>query len=264
MKNNNAMNEKIKAFERIVKIVDELREKCPWDGSQTFESLRRLTIEETYELGDAILDKDFNEIKKEAGDLLLHILFYAKIGEEQKKFDLTDIINSLCEKMIYRHPHIYGDVKVKNASDVERNWEVLKLKEKGRKKGTVLEGVPKSLPALVKADRIQEKVSAVGFDWKKKEDVWEKVKEEMYEVQEEMDLGNRENMENEFGDFFFSMVNAARLYGIDPESALERTNNKFIRRFNYIESKTIKNGKNIKEISLDEMDKLWKEAKNQH
>ncbi|MGQ8338199.1 nucleoside triphosphate pyrophosphohydrolase [Sunxiuqinia sp. A32] len=255
------MNDKLNAFGELLEIMDELREKCPWDRKQTFESLRKLTIEETYELGDAILQADLNEIKKELGDLLLHIVFYAKIGSEKNAFDITDVINSLNEKLIYRHPHIYGDVEVDNAREVEQNWESLKLKEKDRKKKTVLEGVPSSLPALVKANRIQEKASGVGFDWEKPEQVWEKVKEEVNELQHEITENNKDKVEAEFGDLFFAMVNAARLYEIDPEAALERTNLKFMKRFNYLESKTLAKGKDLKEMSLAEMDKYWDEAK---
>ncbi|WP_423128871.1 nucleoside triphosphate pyrophosphohydrolase [Gaoshiqia sp. Z1-71] len=255
------MNDKLKAFGELLEIMDELREKCPWDREQTFESLRKLTIEETYELGDAILQNDLNEIKKELGDLLLHIVFYAKIGEEQQAFNITDIIHSLNEKLIYRHPHIYGELDVHNAREVEQNWESLKLKEKGRKKKTVLEGVPASLPALVKANRIQEKASGVGFDWEHPEQVWEKVKEEVSELQHEISANNSDRVEAEFGDLFFAMVNAARLYGVDPEAALERTNMKFINRFNYLESQTLKKGLDLKNMSLAEMDKYWDEAK---
>ncbi len=255
------MNDKLKAFGELLEIMDELREKCPWDKKQTLESLRRLTIEETYELGDAILQNDLEEIKKELGDLLLHIVFYSKIGSEKNAFDIADVIRSLNEKLVYRHPHIYGDVDVKNAKEVEQNWEALKLKEKGRKKKTVLEGVPASLPALVKANRIQEKVSGVGFDWDEPEQVWDKVKEEVNELQHEITTVNKDKVEAEFGDLFFALVNAARLYEIDPEAALERTNLKFINRFNYLESKTLAKGKNLIEMSLAEMDKYWEEAK---
>ncbi|MGQ7868573.1 nucleoside triphosphate pyrophosphohydrolase [Sunxiuqinia sp. sy24] len=255
------MNKKLEAFGRLLEIMDELREKCPWDREQSFESLRKLTIEETYELGDAILQADLQEIKKELGDVLLHIVFYAKIGEEKKAFDIADVINSLNEKLIYRHPHIYGEVDVTNARQVEQNWESLKLKEKGRKKKTVLEGVPASLPALVKANRIQEKASGVGFDWEHPEQVWDKVKEEVNELQDELTANNRDKIEAEFGDLFFAMVNAARLYGVDPEAALERTNLKFINRFNYLESKTLKKGKDLKNMPLAEMDFYWEEAK---
>ncbi|RKD85109.1 nucleoside triphosphate pyrophosphohydrolase [Mangrovibacterium diazotrophicum] len=255
------MNEKLKAFGELLEIMDELRQKCPWDREQTFESLRKLTIEETYELGDAILQSDLNEIKKELGDLLLHIVFYAKIGEEKQAFNIEDVIRSLNEKLIYRHPHIYGEVDVNNSREVEQNWEALKLKEKGRKKKTVLEGVPASLPALVKANRIQEKVSGVGFDWEYPEQVWDKVKEEVNELQHEINSNDHDKIEAEFGDLFFAMVNAARLYKIDPEAALERTNLKFMKRFNYLESQTIKKGMDLKEMPLSEMDKYWEEAK---
>lgn len=255
------MNRKLEAFDKLLTIMDELREQCPWDREQTLESLRKLTIEETYELGDAILQSDLQEIKKELGDLLLHIVFYAKIGSEKQAFDIADVIESLNEKLIYRHPHIYGDVDVNNSREVEQNWESLKLKEKGRKKKTVLEGVPTSLPALVKANRIQEKASGVGFDWDHKEQVWDKVKEEVEELQHEITVNNKDKVEAEFGDLFFAMVNAARLYGVDPEAALERTNLKFMKRFNYLESQTLKKGKDLKEMPLAEMDKYWEEAK---
>ncbi|MFA8435472.1 MAG: nucleoside triphosphate pyrophosphohydrolase [Marinifilaceae bacterium] len=254
------MNEKLKAIERLLDIMDKLREGCPWDRKQTFETLRTLTIEETYELADAILQNDKEEIKKELGDLLLHIVFYAKIGSETGDFDIADVANSICEKLIYRHPHIFSDVVVKDAREVEENWEQLKLKEKGRKK-SVLKGVPHSLPALVKANRIQDKVRGVGFDWEEKEQVWDKVKEEFQEVEDEIRNGNQDKMEQEFGDLFFSLINAARLYGVNPENALERTNQKFIRRFNYLESQTIQQGKDLKKMSLEEMDVIWEEAK---
>ena len=255
------MEEKLKAFERLLVIMDELREKCPWDKKQTFESLRSNTIEETYELADAIIDKNISEIKKELGDLLLHIVFYAKIGSETNDFDISDVINSLCEKLIYRHPHIYGDVKVTDAQNVAENWEKLKLKEKDRNK-SVLEGVPKSLPALVKANRIQEKVKGVGFDWEEKTQVWNKVIEEFKELKTEIqNNSDQQRIESEFGDVFFSLINAARLYDIDPENALERTNKKFIKRFNYLEEKTIKKGIDLKEMTLDEMNAIWEEAK---
>ncbi|MGE4587543.1 MAG: nucleoside triphosphate pyrophosphohydrolase [Mangrovibacterium sp.] len=257
------MEEKLKAFGRLIEIMDELREKCPWDREQTFESLRKLTIEETYELGDAILHSDMEEIRKELGDLLLHIVFYAKMGDERHAFDLAGVINGLNEKLIYRHPHVFAKAGVNDAREVEQNWEELKLKEKGRKKKTVLEGVPSSLPALVKANRIQEKASAVGFDWDQPARVWEKVKEEIKEVEQEMKAGHADRMEAELGDLFFAMVNAARLYGIDPESALERTNMKFISRFNYLEGRTIKKGKDLRKMSLEEMDRYWEEAKEQ-
>ncbi|MBE9467114.1 MAG: nucleoside triphosphate pyrophosphohydrolase [Bacteroidetes bacterium] len=255
------MKDKLKAFERLLNIMDELREKCPWDKKQTYESLRSNTIEETYELADAIIDKNIPEIKKELGDVLLHIIFYAKIASETNDFDITDVINSLCEKLIYRHPHIYGDVKVADAQNVAENWERLKLKEKGRHK-SVLEGVPKSLPALVKANRIQEKVKGVGFDWEEKSQVWNKVIEEFKELKVEIqNKSEKQKIEAEFGDVFFSLINAARLYEIDPENALERTNKKFTKRFNYLEDKTIKKGIDLKEMTLDEMNVIWEEAK---
>jgi len=252
--------EKLESFSRLLDIMDELREKCPWDKKQTLDSLRKLTIEETYELGDAILEGDLKEIKKELGDLLLHIVFYSKIGSETGVFDMGDVTQSIIDKLIYRHPHVFGEVDVQNAREVEENWEALKLKEKGRNK-RVLEGVPQSLPSMVKANRIQEKARGVGFDWEEKEQVWDKVKEEIAELEYEIREGNKEKMENEFGDLFFSLVNAARLYGVDPENALERTNQKFIRRFNYLEEKTMLQGISLKEMSLAEMDKIWDEAK---
>ena len=254
------MNEKTEAFARLLEIMDELREKCPWDKEQTFESLRKLTIEETYELADAILNNNLNGIKKELGDLMLHIVFYAKIGSEKGSFDMGDVLKSINEKLIYRHPHVFGNIDVANAREVEQNWESLKLKEKGGNK-RVLEGVPKAMPALVKGNRIQEKVSGVGFDWEVREQVWEKVREEITELSHEIDKIDQDKIEAEFGDLFFAMVNAARLYGVDPETALERTNLKFINRFNYLESQTIQKGKDLKQMSLAEMDVYWDEAK---
>ncbi|WP_321515886.1 nucleoside triphosphate pyrophosphohydrolase [Marinifilum fragile] len=254
------MDRKLQAFERLLDIMDQLREGCPWDRKQTFESLRTLTIEETYELADSILKGDKQEIKKELGDILLHIVFYAKIGSETNDFDIADVCDSISEKLIYRHPHIFSDTKVADAKEVEENWEQLKLKEKGGNK-SVLEGVPQSLPALVKANRIQDKVRGVGFDWDEKEQVWEKVKEEVSEVESEIRKGDQDKMEQEFGDLFFSLINAARLYGVNPENALERTNQKFMKRFNYLESKTLKQGRNLKEMNLEEMDEIWEEAK---
>ena len=249
------------AFGQLLEIMDELRAKCPWDKEQTLESLRTLTIEETYELADAIMENNLPEIKKELGDLLLHIVFYAKIGAEKGAFDISDVIHNLNEKLIYRHPHIFGDVQVADAREVSDNWEQLKLKEKGRKK-SVLEGVPQSLPAVIKAHRIQDKVRGVGFDWDEKEQVWDKVAEEMNELKEEL-LKNPSSLEaeQEFGDLFFSLINAARLYGINPENALERTNLKFIRRFNYLEKKILKQGIDLKNMPLVEMEKIWQEAK---
>ncbi len=254
--------EKIKEFERLLDIMDELRAKCPWDKEQTFESLRTLSIEETYELTDAIIANDLNNIKKELGDLLLHIVFYSKIGSETNDFDIYDVCKSLNEKLIYRHPHIFSQTQADTSEQVMQNWESLKLKEKGGNK-SVLSGVPLSLPALIKAQRIQEKVSSIGFDWEKPEQVWEKVQEETLEVKEEIAQMNQDKMEAEFGDLFFSLVNAARLYNINPENALERTNRKFIKRFNYLESQTIAKGRNLKEMTLQEMDRIWEEAKKE-
>lgn len=252
--------EKMEAFGQLLDVLDELRVKCPWDREQTNESLRTNTIEETFELCEALMNEDNTNIKKEIGDLLLHIVFYAKIGEEKNAFDIKDVCDSLCQKLIYRHPHVFGDVEAKTAGKVEQNWEELKLKEKGGNK-TVLEGVAKHLPSLVKAHRIQDKARNVGFDWEKKEDVWDKVNEELNELKAEINNMDSDKMEAEFGDFFFSIINAARLYKINPDNALERTNQKFIRRFNYVEEHTIKQGKSLKEMSLQEMDKLWNEAK---
>ena len=254
------IDRKKEAFAELLDIIASLRVNCPWDKKQTMESLRALSIEEIYELGDAILAGDMEEVKKELGDILMHIVFYAHMGEEQGVFNIADVLDSVCEKLKYRHPHIYGDVKVDNENDVLRNWEQLKLKEKGRK-NKVLEGVPLSLPALVKAYRIQDKARAVGFDWKQKEDVWEKVKEELNEFEEEVQQNDPENMEAEFGDLLFSIINAGRLYGINPENALEKTNRKFIRRFEYVEEQAKEQGKSLSEMSLEEMDKLWNEAK---
>jgi XTP/dITP diphosphohydrolase len=254
----NTRKQQLEAFNRLLDIMDDLREKCPWDQKQTFESLRHLTIEETYELGDAILDSNLEEIKKELGDLLLHIVFYAKIGSEFQNFDMADVANTICEKLIYRHPHIYGDVQVENEEQVKQNWEKLKLKE-GKK--SVLEGVPKSLPALVKASRIQDKVKGVGFDWEEPHQVWQKVQEELSELQEEVKANNQEKIESEFGDVLFSMINYARFLNVNPEDALERTNKKFIKRFMYLESKAAQLGKNLSDMTLAEMDVFWEEAK---
>jgi MazG family protein len=254
----NTLNE----FKRLLEIMDELREKCPWDKEQTFESLRKLTIEETYELGDAILKADLQEIKKELGDLIMHIAFYAKIGSEKGAFTMTDVIKGINEKLIYRHPHVFGDTEVANSREVIENWESLKLKEKGRN-NRVLEGVPVDMPALVKANRIQEKASGVGFDWEFKEQVWDKVKEEIGELAIEISHVDPDKIESEFGDLFFAMVNAARLYGIDPEAALERTNLKFIKRFNYLEKETLAKGKSLHDMTLDEMNIIWEEAKKE-
>ncbi len=255
------MDKRIEEFQRLLDIMDELREKCPWDREQTLESLRKLTIEETYELGDAILKNDLNEIKKELGDLMLHIAFYSKIGSEKGAFDIGDVLNGINEKLVYRHPHVFGEVDVEGSSrKVEENWESLKLKEKGGNK-RVLEGVPAAMPALVKANRIQEKASGVGFDWEYREQVWDKVKEEVEELSSEILNVDEDKIEAEFGDLFFALVNAARLYGVDPEAALERTNLKFIGRFNYLESKTLMKGRSLKDMTLAEMDKYWDEAK---
>ena len=256
----NTRSEQLNAFDRLLTIMDELREQCPWDKKQTIQTLRHLTIEETYELGDAILDNDLQEVKKELGDLLLHIVFYAKIGSESEDFDIADVLNTVCEKLIHRHPHIYGDVKVKDEEEVKRNWEKLKLKE-GNK--SVLEGVPKSLPALVKASRIQEKVRGVGFDWEESSQVWEKVEEELQEFRDEVESGNQDEMEAEFGDVLFSLINYARHLNIDAENALERTNKKFINRFQYLESKAKELGKELSDMTLKEMDVFWEEAKKQ-
>jgi len=255
----NSRKDQLKAFDRLLTIMDELREQCPWDRKQTMESLRHLTIEETYELGDAILDNDLDEVKKELGDVLLHIVFYAKIGSETNDFDIADVCNSICDKLISRHPHIYGDVEVADEAEVKRNWENLKLKE-GKK--SVLEGVPKSLPAVVKASRIQEKVAGVGFDWEEPHQVFEKLQEELGELQHEISENNQEKIEAEFGDVLFSMINYARFLKVNPENALERTNKKFIKRFQYLEGKAKEMNKSLKDMTLAEMDVFWNEAKN--
>jgi XTP/dITP diphosphohydrolase len=253
------MEEKLKAFERLLIIMDELREQCPWDKKQTIESLRHLTIEETYELADAILDKDMPNIKKELGDVLLHIVFYARIASETNEFNIADVMNALCDKLVHRHPHIYGDVKVENEQQVKENWEKLKLKEGNT---SVLAGVPKSLPSLVKASRIQEKARAVGFDWENPEQVWEKVQEEIAEFKHEIDANSsKEKMEDEFGDVLFSLINYARFKEINPEDALERTNKKFIKRFQYLEAEAAKAGKQLSDMTLAEMDVYWNKAK---
>lgn len=250
--------DQLKAFDRLLTIMDELREQCPWDQKQTMESLRSLTIEETYELGDAILNQDLKEVKNELGDLLLHIVFYAKIASETQDFDISDVINSICDKLVHRHPHIYSDVKVKDEMEVKQNWENLKLKEG---KTSVLQGVPKSLPALVKANRIQEKVAGVGFDWDYPDQVWEKVEEEISELKTEVNHKNHEAIEDEFGDVLFSLINYARFLKVNPENALERTNKKFIRRFQYLERKAKSLKKSLSEMTLAEMDVYWEEAK---
>ena len=250
---------RLSAFKRLLDIMDELREKCPWDSKQTFETLRYLTIEETYELSDAILDNNPLEISKELGDLMLHLVFYAKIGSESGSFDIADVLNGICEKLIRRHPHIFGDVKVADVDDVKNNWEKIKLKE-GNK--SVLAGVPSSLPAMVKAYRIQEKVRGVGFDWEKTEQVWDKVEEEIMEFKSEMDL-NSCKMEDEFGDLLFALVNYARFIKINPEDALEKTNRKFIRRFQFMEKCSLESGKPLSEMTLNEMELLWQQAKSE-
>ncbi|HOU95604.1 MAG TPA: nucleoside triphosphate pyrophosphohydrolase [Bacteroidales bacterium] len=250
----------LEKFKKLLEIVDELREKCPWDREQTNESLRKLTIEETYELADAIIKGDNEGIKEELGDLMLHIAFYSKIGEEKGAFTLADVLESINNKLIYRHPHVFGNIDVKNSDDVKKNWEKLKMEgENG--KDSVLAGVPSSLPAIIKANRIQEKVRATGFDWEKSEQVWDKVLEEIKELKEEAMKGDRDNIESELGDVFFSLINACRLYGIDPEAALEKTNRKFISRFNYLEKESQENGKSLNDMTLDEMNELWEESK---
>ncbi|RLD90593.1 MAG: nucleoside triphosphate pyrophosphohydrolase, partial [Bacteroidetes bacterium] len=249
------MDKKLEAFKRLLIIMDDLRTGCPWDKEQTMESLRHLTIEEVYELADAILDKNMEEIKGELGDLMLHLVFYAKIGSEKGAFDITDVLNAISDKLVFRHPHIYGDVSVNNAEDVLNNWEKLKLKE-GRK--SVLEGVPKSLPPLIKAYRIQEKVKGVGFEWKERDQVWDKVTEEMGELKHEVDTdAPKERVEDELGDLLFAIVNYARYVGVNPEDALERTNKKFIRRFQFIETESAKDGKKIEDMTLEQMDEYW-------
>lgn len=254
--------EKMEAFGRFLDILDELRVKCPWDRKQTNESLRPNTIEETYELCDAIVKNDKQEICKELGDVLLHVAFYAKIGSETGDFDIKDVCDKLCDKLIFRHPHVFGDVEAETAGQVSQNWEQLKQKEKGGNK-TVLSGVPAALPTLIKAYRIQDKARNVGFDWDEKEQVWDKVREEFAELQTEINQLDKDKAEAEFGDLFFSIINAARLYGINPDNALERTNQKFIRRFNYVEEQSLNAGKSLKEMTLEEMDTFWNEAKRQ-
>lgn len=256
----NTIEDKLKAFQRLLDVMDELRLKCPWDKKQTFESLRANTIEETYELCDAIMKKDMKEIRKELGDVLLHIVFYSKIASETDEFDIADVCNSLCDKLIFRHPHVFGEGAAKTAGEVEQTWEQIKRKEKDGNK-MVLSGVPDALPALIKAYRIQDKARNVGFDWHEKEQVWDKVKEELNELQVEVNNQDAEKMEEEFGDLMFSMINAARLYKINPENALEKCNQKFIRRFNYVEQKSKENNIDLKDMSLEEMDRYWNEAK---
>jgi XTP/dITP diphosphohydrolase len=254
------MEKPAEAFNRLLNIMDELRVKCPWDREQTIESIRNLTIEETYELTDAIIEGDMQGVKKELGDLLLHIVFYSKIASETNLFDITDVINQICDKLIYRHPHVFGNTEVDSASDVVKNWEQIKISEKGGNK-TVLSGVPNSLSSLIKANRIQEKVRAVGFDWEVRTQVWDKFNEELNELKDEIESGDQKRIEAEFGDLFFSLVNAARLYNVDPETALERTNKKFMKRFSFLESKTIKEGRSLKTMTLDQMNEIWEQAK---
>ena len=254
----NSRKQQLAAFNRLLDIMDDLREKCPWDKKQTLESLRHLTIEETYELADAILDNDLDEIKNELGDVLLHLVFYAKIGSEKNSFDIGDVANAISDKLITRHPHIYGDFVVENENEVKENWEKLKLKEG---KNSVLEGVPKSLPAIVKANRIQDKVAGVGFDWEEPFQVWEKVQEEISELNEEIKKGSKESIESEFGDVLFSMINFARFIDVNPENALEKTNKKFINRFQYLEKAAKEEGKELTEMTLSEMDVYWELSK---
>jgi MazG family protein len=255
---NKNMKEKLAAFERLLNIMDELREKCPWDKKQSFETIRNLTIEEVYELAEAITEKNIDEIKKELGDIALHLVFYSRIASETNLFNIADVLNSICEKLIYRHPHVFGDVKVKDDVEVKHNWEELKVKEHNR---SVLGGVPGTLPALIKANRVQEKVRAVGFDWDDPSQVWDKLDEELEELKIEIKNGDVDKSEAEFGDLLFSVVNAARLHGVDPESALERTNRKFIKRFKYLENQVNAEGRKLKDMNLDEMNTIWEEAK---
>jgi len=258
----NDKNKSLEEFNRLLNIIDELRIKCPWDRKQTNESLRKLTIEETYELADAIFSGNDDGIRNELGDLMLHLVFYAKIGAEKGVFSMEDVLEGINNKLIYRHPHVFGDVKVSGASQVEENWEQLKIREDNGYK-PVLSGVPSSLPAIIKANRIQEKVRGVGFDWEKREQIWDKVLEEISELKEEIEKHNTESIESELGDVLFSIINASRLYGIDPEAALEKTNRKFIRRFNYLERETITKGISLHDMSLDEMNVIWEEAKKE-
>ena len=250
----------MKATARVLEVMDTLREQCPWDREQTFASLRNNTIEEAFELTDAITDGDMDGIKEELGDVLLHVVFYSKMADEQGKFDFADVCNALCDKLIYRHPHVYGDVLADSPEEVKQNWEALKLRKKARKSG-LLGGVPRSLPAMVKAFRIGEKAASAGFDWEKKEDVWQKVHEEIAEVEVEMKANDQEKLEGEIGDLFFSLINACRLYGIDPENALERTNKKFIKRFNHVEARAAEKGALVSELPLDVLESYWQEAK---
>lgn len=258
----NETDKRVEEFTKLLDIIDELRVKCPWDMKQTNESLRKLTIEETYELAEAVLSGNDMAIKDELGDLMLHIVFYSKIGSERGKFDIYDVLKSINEKLVYRHPHVFGNISVSEASEVEENWEKLKMNETSEYK-PVLSGVPSSLPAIIKANRIQEKVRGVGFDWEKREQIWDKVKEEINELQEEIEKGNTADIESELGDVFFSLINASRLYGIDPEAALEKTNRKFIKRFNFLERETLSKGLSLHDMSLDEMNVIWEQAKRE-
>ena len=253
-------DKRLKATARLLEVMNTLRRECPWDREQTFDSLRSNTIEETYELADAITDHNMEGIKEELGDLLLHVVFYSKLGEEEGAFDFGDVADALCDKLIYRHPHVYGDIHANTPDQVKENWETLKLRKKNRRSGT-LGGVPRSLPAMVKAYRMGEKAAGAGFDWEQKEDVWDKVREELGEVEAEMKSGSKTDLEGEFGDLLFALVNACRLYGVDPESALERTNKKFMYRFNYMEEQAAAKGHTLHEMSLDAMEELWQEAK---
>ena len=253
-------DKRLKATARLMEVMNTLRRECPWDREQTFDSLRSNTIEETYELADAITDHNMEGIKEELGDLLLHVVFYSKLGEEEGAFDFGDVADALCDKLIYRHPHVYGDIHANTPDQVKENWEALKLRKKNRRSGT-LGGVPRSLPAMVKAYRMGEKAAGAGFDWEQKEDVWDKVREELGEVEAEMKSGSKTDLEGEFGDLLFALVNACRLYGVDPESALERTNKKFIQRFNYMEERAAAKGHTFHEMSLGAMEELWQEAK---
>ena len=258
----NNREDSLASFNRLLDIMEELREKCPWDKVQTNESLRANTIEETYELSEAILNNDPNEIKKELGDLLLHIIFYAKIGQEKDSFDIGDVCNAISDKLVFRHPHVFGDTTIETAALVEKSWEQIKMKEKDGNK-TILDGVPASLPTLVKAYRIQDKARNSGFDWNERRDVWDKVSEEMTEVKVEIDAMDQDRMEAEFGDLLFSIVNAARLYNVNPDNALERTNRKFIKRFNYLEKDAKQSGRNLKDMTLAEMEEIWQESKKE-
>lgn len=254
-------DKRLKATARLLEVMNTLRRECPWDREQTFDSLRSNTIEETYELADAITDHNMEGIKEELGDLLLHVVFYSKLGEEEGAFDFGDVADALCDKLIYRHPHVYGDIHANTPDQVKENWETLKLRKKNRRSGT-LGGVPRSLPAMVKAYRMGEKAAGAGFDWEQKEDVWDKVREELGEVEAEMKSGSKTDLEGEFGDLLFALINACRLYGVDPESALERTNKKFMHRFNYMEEQAAAKGYTLHEMSLDAMEELWQKAKS--